>query len=62
VDRFALSPVGGVDLGKLVLGAGEADFESFDLSEPTFAVGFGDAGVQVVADLFKPGSLRGICP
>jgi hypothetical protein len=27
-----------------------------------FAFGLGDAGVQVVADLFQPGSLRGICP
>ena len=29
--------------GKLVVGAGEADLEAFDLSEPAFAFGFGDA-------------------
>ena len=44
------------------MGAGEADAESFDLAEPAFAFGLGDAGVQVVADLFEPGSLRGIGP
>ena len=53
---------GGVDLGELVVGAGEADFESFDLTEPAFAFGFRDTGVEVVANLFQPGSLRGICP
>jgi hypothetical protein len=52
----------GVGLGEFVFGAGEADFESFDLAEPAFVFGLGDAGVQVVADLFEPGSLRGICP
>jgi hypothetical protein len=40
-----------VDLGELVLGAGEADLESFGFAEPAFAVGFGDAGGEVVADL-----------
>jgi hypothetical protein len=40
-----------VDLGEFVLGAGEADLESFGLAEPSFAVGFGDAGGEVVADL-----------
>lgn len=38
-----------VDLGEFLSGAGEADFESFDLSEPAFAFGFGDAGVAGVA-------------
>lgn len=36
------------------MGAGEADAESFDLAEPAFAFGLGDAGEQVVADLFQP--------
>jgi len=49
-----------VDLGELVVGSGEADFEAFDLAEPAFAFGLGDAGVQVLADLFEPGSLRGV--
>ena len=33
-----------IDLGELVVGAGQADLESFDLAEPAFALGFGDAG------------------
>ena len=53
---------GGVDLGELVVGGGEADLESFDLAEPAFALGFGDAGVQIVADLDEPGSLGGVRP
>jgi len=40
-----------VDLGELVVGAGEADLESFGFAEPAFAVGFGDAGGEVLADL-----------
>ena len=32
-------------------GAGEADFQSFGLSEPAAGLGFGDAGDEVVADL-----------
>ncbi|MFC4610484.1 hypothetical protein ACFO9E_22175 [Streptomyces maoxianensis] len=43
-----------VDLGDLVLGAGEADLESFDLAEPAFAFSFGDAGQQIVVDLDQP--------
>ncbi|MFJ5026379.1 MobF family relaxase [Streptomyces goshikiensis] len=31
-----------VDLGELILGAGEADFESFDLTEPALALGLGE--------------------
>jgi hypothetical protein len=62
LDGAGSSPEGGVDLGELVFGAGEADFESFDLAEPAFAFGFGDAGVKVVTDLLQPGSLRGIGP
>jgi hypothetical protein len=33
-----------VDLGELVVGACEADVESFGFAEPAFAFGFGDAG------------------
>src|SRR5947199_355093 len=36
-----------VDLGEFVVGAGEADLESFDLAEPAFTFGFGDAGGEV---------------
>jgi hypothetical protein len=46
-----------VDLGEFVVGAGEADLESFDLAEPAFAFGFGDAGREVVADLGDAGPL-----
>ena len=55
-----LSLEGSVDLGELVFGAGEADFESFDFAEPSFAFGFGDAGVEVVADLFQTVPLGGV--
>lgn len=40
-----------VQLGELVLGTSEADLESFDFAEPAFALGLGDAGNEVVADL-----------
>jgi len=51
-----------VDLGELVLGAGEADLESFGFAEPAFAVGFGDAGGEVVADLGDAVALGGVGP
>ena len=51
-----------VDLGELVVGAGEADLESFDLAEPAFAFGFGDAGGEVVADLGEAGPLGRVGP
>jgi hypothetical protein len=46
-----LGPCAAVDLGELVLGAGEADLESFGFAEPAFAVDFGDAGGEVVSDV-----------
>jgi hypothetical protein len=51
-----------VELGELVVGAGEADLETFDLAVPAFAFGLGDAGKQVFADLFQPCSLRWVWP
>jgi hypothetical protein len=51
-----------VDLGELVVGAGKADLESFDLTEPAFAFFFCDAGLQVVADLDDAIALGGIGP
>lgn len=45
------SPVTAVDLGEFVVGAGQADLESFDFAEPSFAFGLGDPGAEVVADL-----------
>src|SRR6266436_4489471 len=48
VDRLAAgAPVD----HELVVGSGEADLQAFDLVEPAFALGLGDAGDQVVADL-----------
>ena len=46
----------------LSFGAGEADLESFDLAEPAFAFGFGDAGGEVVADLDQAVALGGVGP
>jgi hypothetical protein len=46
VDRLAAAAAA-VYLGEFVVGAGEADLESFDLAEPAFTSGFGDAGGEV---------------
>jgi hypothetical protein len=51
-----------VDLGEFFLGSGEADLEALDFAEPALAVGFGDAGYQVVADLGDAGPLGGVWP
>jgi hypothetical protein len=51
-----------VDLGEFFLGSGEADVEALDFAEPALAVGFGDAGYQVVADLGDAGPLGGVWP
>ena len=51
-----------VDLGELVFGAGAADLESFGFAGPAFAVGFGDAGGEVVADLGDAVPLGGVGP
>jgi len=62
VDGLLAAVQGGVDLGELVLGAGEADLEALDLAEPAFAFGLGDAVVQVVPDLLEAGPLGGVRP
>src|SRR5258707_4838379 len=51
-----------VDLGEFVFGAGAADLESIGFAEPAFAVGFGDAGGEVVADLGNAVPLGGVGP
>jgi hypothetical protein len=51
---------GEVGLGDLVVGSGEADFESFGFAGPAFAFGLGDAGQEVVADLFQSVPLGGV--
>ncbi|WP_411135662.1 hypothetical protein [Streptomyces sp. C10] len=49
-----------IELAELLLGASQADLETFDLAEPAFRLGFGDSGDQVVADLGKPCPLGGV--
>ena len=62
LDGLVLALQGGADLGELVLGAGEADLEALDLAEPAFALGLGDAVVQVGPDLLEPSALGGVRP
>jgi hypothetical protein len=62
LDRLALAAQGRINLGELVLGAGEADPEPLDLAEPALALGLGDAVTQVGADLFQPAALGGVRP
>src|SRR6187455_129927 len=45
-----------VHLGEFGVRAGEADLEALGLAVPAVGFGFGDAGEQVVADLFQPGA------
>lgn len=49
-----------VELGEFVLGGGEADFKSFDLTEPALLFSFGDADEKVVADLADAVALGGV--
>ncbi|MGH3406271.1 MAG: hypothetical protein ACRDRJ_27795 [Streptosporangiaceae bacterium] len=46
-----------VELGEFLPGGGEADFQALGLAEPAFALGFLDAGGQVVAQGSQPGPL-----
>ena len=62
VDGLVLALQGCVDLGELVLGAGEADLEALDLAGPAFAFGFGNAVVQVVPDLLEAVPLGRVWP
>ncbi|MCX5112527.1 hypothetical protein OOK13_29435 [Streptomyces sp. NBC_00378] len=43
-----------IELAELLLGAGQAGLETFDLAEPAFAFSLVDAGDQVVADVGEP--------
>jgi len=42
-----------VQLGEFLLGCGKADGKSFNFAEPALALGFGDPGEEVLADLFQ---------
>ncbi|MFD3613050.1 hypothetical protein ACFWXA_34265, partial [Streptomyces atroolivaceus] len=53
VDR-RLAGSSSIPLSKLVLGASQADPQSFDLPEPALALGLVDPGDQVVADVGQP--------
>ena len=55
-------PATSFDLDEFVLGAGEANLQSFDFAKPALALRFGDAGFEVVSDLNEPGSLVGVGP
>jgi hypothetical protein len=60
VDGLGAAGGGGVGLGEFLVGPGEADLESFCFAGPSFAFGFGDAGVEVGADFFEAGPLGGV--
>ena len=62
VDGLFLAALGRVDLGELVLGAGEADLQALDLAEPAFPLGLGDPVAQVAADFLEPAALGRIRP
>ena len=55
----SMGRLGAADLGELVFVSGQADFQAFDFAGPAFALGFGDAVDQVVADLGDAGPLGG---
>jgi hypothetical protein len=62
VDVLGAAGFGEVGLSDLVVGGVEADAESFGFSGPAFSFGFGDAGVEVVADLYEAVALGGVDP
>ena len=47
---------------EFLFGGLEGRFQAGDLAEPAFAPGFGDAGLEVVADLQQPGFLGRVRP
>jgi hypothetical protein len=53
LDRVSAAGADLVHLGEFGVGAGEADLEAFGLAVPAVGFGFGDAGEEVVADLFE---------
>src|SRR5579863_6174665 len=60
VDGFGAAGGGQVGLGEFAGGGGEADAESFGFAGPAFALCFGDAGHEVVADFFEAVALGGV--
>jgi hypothetical protein len=49
-----------VHLGEFLAGGGEADLQALGFAGPAFALGFADAGGQVVADLGQSWPLGGV--
>ena len=62
MDGLSPAGCGQVGLGEFVVGGGEADLESLGFAGPPFALCFGDAGQEVVADFFEPVALGGVDP
>ena len=62
MDGLVAAVQGGVDLGELVLGPGEAGLEALDLAEPALTLGLGDPVVQVGPDFLEPVPLGGVRP
>src|SRR5258708_724200 len=62
LDRVGAAGGDLVDLGEFGVGAGEADLETLGLAVPALGFGFGDAGEEVVADLFEARPGGGIRP
>jgi hypothetical protein len=60
VDVLGSAGGGDIGLGELAGGGGEADFQSFGFAGPAFALGFGDAVQEVVADFFEAVPLCGV--
>ena len=62
MDGLGAAGGGLVGLGEFLVCPGEADLESFGFAGPAFAFGFGDAGQEIVADLFEAWPLGGVDP
>jgi len=53
LDRVGAPSSDLLHFGEFGVRAGEADLQSFGLAVPAARFGFGDAGEEIVADLFK---------
>jgi hypothetical protein len=61
-DGLGPAGEGELDLGELVVGGGKADLEPFGFAGPALALGLGDAGGQVAADVLQSLFLGGVNP
>ena len=60
IDRGGAAGGDLLHLGELVVGAGQADLESFGFAEPPVGLGLSDPREQVVADLDQTLALGGV--